>query len=418
VATAVLSPSDIAQPIRGILRRQKNVRVLMANVVDVDLDRQAVILDQGELPFDYLIVAAGSSHAYFGNDQWEPFAPGLKTLEDALDIRSRILHAFEEAEKTDDPERRRALLTFIVVGGGPTGVELAGSIAEIAHHAMGREFDRIDPTSARIILVEALDRVLPPFLEASSAKALAALHELGVETRFGKPVTHIEPGLVRVGDEDIPAETVLWAAGVKAAPIGQNLGAETDRAGRVKVNPDLSVPGRPNIFVAGDLAALLQPNGKPVPGVAPAAKQQGRHAADNVARLVRGEPPIRFRYRDKGNLAIIGRNKAVAQIGRLRFNGTLAWLAWLTIHLAYLNGFRNRLMAVIDWFLMYLTFRRSVRLISGLRNRPDAGSREAIAVARTAVAPSVETGSGETVPEAATEPEAATVPAATSRTWA
>ncbi|CAA9584999.1 MAG: NADH dehydrogenase [uncultured Thermomicrobiales bacterium] len=418
MATAVLSPSDIAQPIRGILRRQKNVRVLMANVVDVDLDRQAVILDQGELPFDYLIVAAGSSHAYFGNDQWEPFAPGLKTLEDALDIRSRILHAFEEAEKTDDPERRRALLTFIVVGGGPTGVELAGSIAEIAHHAMGREFDRIDPTSARIILVEALDRVLPPFLEASSAKALAALHELGVETRFGKPVTHIEPGLVRIGDEDIPAETVLWAAGVKAAPIGQNLGAETDRAGRVKVNPDLSVPGRPNIFVAGDLAALLQPNGKPVPGVAPAAKQQGRHAATNVARLVRGGPPVRFRYRDKGNLAIIGRNKAVAQIGRLRFGGTLAWLAWLTVHLAYLNGFRNRLMAVIDWFLMYLTFRRSVRLISGLRNRPDAGSREAVAVARTAVAPSVETGSGETVPEAATEPEAATVPAATSRTWA
>ncbi|MBA3414382.1 MAG: NAD(P)/FAD-dependent oxidoreductase, partial [Chloroflexia bacterium] len=356
VATAVLSPSDIAQPIRAILRKQTNVRVLMAEVVAVDLDQQRVLLDDGgELPFDYLIVAAGSSHAYFGNDQWEPDAPGLKTLEDALDIRSRILHAFEEAERTEDPAKRQALLTFVVVGGGPTGVELAGSIAEIGRHAMAREFARIDPASARIILVEALDRVLPPFHKASSATALAALHELGVETRFGHPVTRIEPGLVRVGNDAIPAATVLWAAGVQAAAIGQTLGAATDRAGRVKVNPDLSVPGHPNVFVAGDLAALLQANGRPVPGVAPAAKQQGRHAAGNVARLIRGEPPLRFRYRDKGNIAIIGRNKAVAEIGRLRFHGIVAWLAWLTIHLAYLNGFRNRLRAVIDWFLMYVT---------------------------------------------------------------
>ncbi|HYO29089.1 MAG TPA: NAD(P)/FAD-dependent oxidoreductase [Thermomicrobiales bacterium] len=420
VATAVLSPSDIAQPIRGILRKQTNVRVVMAEVVDVDLERQAVVLDKGELPFDYLIVAAGSSHAYFGNDQWEPFAPGLKTLDDALDIRSRILRAFEEAETTGDPAKRTALLTFIVVGGGPTGVELAGSIAEISRHAMVQEFDRIDPSSARIILVEALDRVLPPFLEASSAKALEALHELGVETKFGKPVTHIEPGLVRVGDEEIAAETVLWAAGVKAAPIGQKLGAETDRAGRVKVNPDLSVPGHPNIFVAGDLAALLQPNGKPVPGVAPAAKQQGKHAAVNVARLVRGESPVRFKYRDKGNLAIVGRNKAVAQIGRVRFGGSLAWLAWLTVHLAYLNGFRNRLMAVIDWLLMYLTFRRSVRLISGLRTRQGFGSPAVAPVAHQALAPptdAVPTVAAEAA-ESESESEAETVPAATSRTWA
>ncbi len=412
VATAVLSPSDIAQPIRGILRRQENVRVLMAEVVDVDPERQQVILDRGELRFDYLIVAAGSSHAYFGNDQWESLAPGLKTLEDALDIRSRILRAFEEAERTDDPAQRRSLLTFVVVGGGPTGVELAGSISEISRHAMATEFDRIDPTSARIILVEVLDRVLPPFLEASSARALKALHDLGVETRFGKPVTQIEPGLVRVGDEDIPAETVLWAAGVKAAPIGQKLGAETDRAGRVKVNPDLSLPGHPNIFVAGDLASLLQPNGKPVPGVAPAAKQQGRRAADNVARLVRGEPPVRFKYRDKGSLAIIGRNRAVAQIGRLRFSGTLAWLAWLTVHLAYLNGFRNRLMAVIDWFLMYLTSRRSVRLISGLRQREGLGASAPAGTRQPEVV-------SESRPEATASPsEPATVPAASSRTWA
>ncbi|HEU5433196.1 MAG TPA: NAD(P)/FAD-dependent oxidoreductase [Thermomicrobiales bacterium] len=374
VATAVLSPGEIAQPIRGILRGQKNLRVLMGEVTDIDLEGRRVLLAGEVVPYDYLIVAAGASHSYFGHDEWEPFAPGLKSLDDALDIRSRILSAFEEAERTDDPAKRPALMTFVIVGAGPTGVELAGAIAEICHHSVVGDYDRIDPRTARIILIEALDRALPPFPPDLSGKAERALRDLGVELRFGQPVTDIAPGHVTVGGEEIPCETAIWAAGVKAAGIGAALGAERDRAGRVRVAPDLTVPGHPNVFAVGDLAALAQANGKPVPGVAPAAKQQGAHAAANVLRSIRGEPRRPFVYRDKGDLAIIGRNKAVARIGKLKLSGAVAWLAWLTIHLAYLNGFRNRIAAVLDWFFMYVTFRRNVLLLSRTRTNADMPS--------------------------------------------
>ncbi len=364
VATAVLSPSDVAQPIRGILRKQRNTEVLMEEATGFDLGARTVFTTGGAIPYDYLIVAAGATHSYFGNDQWEPYAPGLKTLENALDIRARVLKAFEDAEKTDDPVRRAALMTFIVVGAGPTGVELAGAIAEIANHTLVRDFHRIDTRQARIILVEALDRVLPPFPPDLSAKALTALHQMGVEPRFGNPVKEIRPGVVRIGDEDVPCETVLWAAGVKASPLGKELGVEVDRAGRAPVQPDLSIAGHPEVFVAGDLASL-RVGDKPVPGVAPAAMQMGRHAALNVARLVNGKPAVPFVYRDKGSMAIVGRNKAVAQIGSIKYTGFLAWASWLVIHLGYLNGFRNRLIALINWVAMYLTFNRGARLISG-----------------------------------------------------
>lgn len=379
VATAVLSPSDVAQPIRGILRGQRNVEVLMEEATGFDLDGRVVHTADGDIPYDYLIVAAGATHSYFGNDQWEPYAPGLKTLENALDIRARVLKAFEDAEKTDDLAERAALMTFIVVGAGPTGVELAGAIAEIAHHTLVRDFHRVDTRKARIILVEALDRVLPPFPPDLSAKALKALHEMGVETRFGNPVKHIEPGLVRIGDEDVPCATVLWAAGVKASSLGRALGVEVDRAGRVPVQPDLSIAGHPEVFVAGDLASL-KVGDKPVPGVAPAAMQMGRHAAMNVARSIAGKPTTAFVYRDKGSMAIVGRNKAVAQIGSVKFSGVFAWLAWLLIHLGYLNGFRNRLIALINWISMYLTANRGARLISG-----ESGWERAIARQEAAV---------------------------------
>lgn len=364
VATAVLSPSDVAQPIRGILRGQANAEVLMEEVTGFDLDRRRVLTADGEIDYDFLIVAAGAAHSYFGNDQWEPFAPGLKTLENALDIRARVLKAFEDAEKEDDPACRAALMTFVVVGGGPTGVELAGAIAEIARYSLVADFKRIDTRQSRIILVEAVDRVLPPFPPDLSAKALVSLHEMGVETRFGSPVTHIEPGLVRIGDEEVRCETVLWAAGVKASPLGRALSAEVDRAGRVPIAPDLSLPGHPEVFVAGDLAALKVAD-KPVPGVAPAAMQMGRHAALNVARLANGQTALPFHYKDKGSMAIVARNKAVAHVGTVKFSGFLAWSAWLVIHLGYLNGFRNRLIALINWIAMYLTFNRGARLISG-----------------------------------------------------
>ena len=364
VATALLSPSDIAQPIRAILHKAKNTRVVMEEVTALDLEKQEVVTENGRVPYDYLMLAAGATHSYFGNDQWEPMAPGLKTIENALDIRSRVLRAFEEAEIAVDPVEQQAWLTFVIVGGGPTGVELAGAIAEIARKTMRGEFRRIDPARARIVLVEALDRVLPPFDPELSKKAERQLQELGVECRFGNPVKVIEPGRVVIGEESLPCETVMWAAGVKASPIGAMLGVPLDRAGRVLVEPDLSIPGYPNVFVAGDLASI-KVDEKPVPGVAPAAVQMGRHVAGNLKRLATSGTTTPFIYKDKGSLAIIGRNKAVAQIGNMKLTGFVAWLLWLVVHLGYLNGYRNRIIAALDWAVMYVTHDRGSRLVSG-----------------------------------------------------
>ncbi|MGI9252949.1 MAG: NAD(P)/FAD-dependent oxidoreductase [Thermomicrobiales bacterium] len=363
VATAVLSPQIIAQPIRHILRKQANTSVLMEEVTGFDLDRRKVVTLNGTVPYDYLIVAAGANHSYFGNDQWEPMAPGLKTLEQATDIRSRVLRAFEEAEIADSPAARQGWLTFIIVGAGPTGVELAGSIAEIASHAMKGEFRRINPADAKVLLVEALDRVLPPFAPDLSAKAQEQLEALGVECRFGKPVKAIVPGTVTIGEEDVPCETVIWAAGVKASPLGAALGGEVDRPGRVMVTPELTLPGHPEVFVVGDLASL-KINDKPVPGVAPSANQMGAHAAVNVKRAVGKQPLTPFVYKDKGSMAVVGRNRAVAQVGNTKFSGFFAWMAWMIVHLGYLNGIRNRLLATINWIALWFTYNRGGRLVT------------------------------------------------------
>ncbi len=364
VATAVLSPADIAQPIRLILRGQKNVTVLLAEATAIDLAAREVRLEDGILRYDYLVLAVGTSHAYFGHDEWEPLAPGLKSLEDALEIRRRVLLAFEEAEREQDPRRRDALLTFVVVGGGPTGVELAGALAEIARFTLAEDFDRIDPTEARVVLLEAADRLLLTFPETLGRKAEAALRRIGVDVRFGRAVTGIEPGLVRLGDVTLPAGTVLWAAGVRASPLASSLDVPLDRAGRVQVERDLSVPGHPEVFVVGDLAALADAKGKPLPGTAPVAIQQGKWAAANILRATRGEPLLPFRYRDRGNMATIGRNSAVADIKGLRLSGFVAWLAWAVVHVFNLIGFRNRVVVSIQWLWGYLTFQRGARLIT------------------------------------------------------
>ncbi len=364
VATAVLSPADIAQPIRSILRGQENVSVLLAEATGVDLQNRQVLLDGRRLDFDYLILAAGTSHAYFGHDEWEPFAPGLKSLEEADEIRRRILLAFEEAERTEDARRREALMTFVVVVGGPTGVEMAGAIAEVARFALAEDFDRIDPTKARVILLEAADRLLLTFPEKLGKRAEADLRRLDVEVRFGKPVTEINPGSVCLGEEKIPCGTVVWAAGVGAAPLAKTLNVPLDRAGRVRVEKDLTVPDQPRVFVVGDLAALSDAKGKPLPGTAPVAMQQGRWAAANIVRSVAGEAMRPFRYRDRGNMATIGRSSAVADIKGLRLTGFVAWLAWAVVHVFNLIGFRNRLLVSIQWLWGYLTFQRGARLIT------------------------------------------------------
>lgn len=366
VATASLSPSDIASPIRSILKRQKNLEVWMGEAVDVDVDRRVVVLRDGEVPYDYLVVATGVTHAYFGRDDWAPYAPGLKTVDDALEIRRRFLLAFETAEREADEAARRRLLTFVIVGAGPTGVELAGAMAEIARQVMPREFRSIDTTMARILLVEGADRVLPGYAPSLSAKARRQLERLGVEVRTGARVTEIEEGAVWIGDERIEAGNVFWAAGVAASPLGARLGAEVDRAGRVKVAPDLSVPGHPEVFVAGDLAAVEQ-GGRPVPGVAPAAMQMGRHVARAIRADLEGRPRPVFRYFDKGSLATIGRAAAVAEIAGLKLSGLVAWLVWVFVHILYLIGFRNRLVVMVQWAWAYLMYQRGVRLITGDR---------------------------------------------------
>jgi len=373
VATAGLSPGDVASPLRGVLRRYKNITVLMADVIGFDLEGRAVGLADGKIPYDTLIVAAGSRHSYFGNDRWEAVAPGLKTIEDALDIRRRIFLAFEAAEREEDPEARKAWLTFVVVGGGPTGVELAGALGEIAGQTLRGNFRRIDPSEAVVMLLEGAERALPLYPADLSYKAQAALERLGVTVRTGVRVTEIDAEHVTAWLEGrvevIRARTVLWAAGVQASPLARGLGeaagAEVDRAGRVKVLPSLTLPGHPEVFVIGDMAAAHDPDGRPLPGVAPVAMQQGRYAARSIINRLRGRETGPFRYRDKGSMATVGPAAAVAQIGALRFNGYLAWLAWLFVHLLYIAEFDNRLLILIQWAWNYFTRGRGARLITG-----------------------------------------------------
>jgi NADH dehydrogenase len=360
VATAGLSAPDIAAPIRHILAAQRNTTVLLGNVQSIDVDARNVRLaDGGEIPYDHLVVATGATHSYFGHDEWAPYAPGLKTLDDALEIRSRVLLAFERAEREPDPAKRAAWLTFVVVGGGATGVELAGTLAEIARQTLAGEFRRYDPRNARVVLVEGADRVLPPYPRDLSETARSQLERLGVTVWLGKRVTGVDAEGVRMGGERLDAKTVLWAAGVASSPLGRSLGATLDRAGRVQVEPDLSVPGHPEIFVVGDLASV-----KGVPGIAPAAQQMGAHTARNVMHRLAGRPTVPFRYRDYGQLATIGRKAAVADFGRVRLSGFPAWFVWLWAHIYFLINFRNRLVVMIDWAWSYWTFQRYSRIVT------------------------------------------------------
>jgi NADH dehydrogenase len=364
VATAALNASDIAVPIRSILRTQKNATVLMGEADSIDVAKRRVVLTDGELSYDYLVIATGATHSYFGHDEWAPYAAGLKTIEDAIEIRRRMLLAFERAEREPDPERQRDWLTFVIVGGGPTGVELAGALAEVAHHALARDFRAIDPTRSRILLIEGGPRILPPFPPELSEKALEQLKGLGVEVRCGAVATGIDAEGVFIGSERIKARTVLWAAGVAASPLARSLGVPLDRAGRVLVTPELTVPGHPEVFVIGDLASLQQ-DGKPLPGVAPTAMQEGRHTAENLRRAIRGEPLQPFRYHDKGSLAVIGRGAGVAAFSKSNWSGLIAWWAWLLVHIFYLIGFRNRVLVLLEWAWAYLTWQRGARLITG-----------------------------------------------------
>ena len=365
VATAGLSPGDIAAPIRWILRRQQNVRVLLAEAAAVDVASRTVQLEQGTLQYDYVIVATGAAHAYFGHPEWAAFAPGLKTLDDALEIRKRMLLAYEIAEREPRADERRRLLTFVIVGGGPTGVEMAGAIAEIARQTLKHEFRAIAPERTRVVLVEAGPTILSTFPEDLRQSARDALATLAVEVRENTPVTSIdERGVVAAG-ERIESGTVIWAAGVEASPLARSLGAPLDRAGRVFVTPELTLPGQPNVFVIGDLASLEGPDGKPLPGVAPVAQQQAAHAARNIVRSIRREPLRPFKYRNYGNLATIGRAAAIADFGRIHLSGLVGWLVWLFIHIMKLVGFRNRVLVLIQWAAAYLTYQRSVRLITG-----------------------------------------------------
>jgi NADH dehydrogenase len=359
-----------------VLRRQDNARVLLAEAGRVDVAARRIEIDGGAIDYDFLVVATGATHSHFGHGEWERLAPGLKTIEDALDIRRRVFLAYEAAEREADPDLRREWLTFVVVGAGPTGVELAGALSEIALHTLKRDFRAIDPKMARVILLEGQDRVLPPYPAPLSARARAQLERLGVEVRTGAMVSAIDAHGVEVavsghapdgaaGRERIPARTVLWAAGVAGSPLARTLGAPLDRAGRVQVAPDLSLPDHPEVFVVGDLAAVSRADGSFVPGVAPAAIQEGRHAARQIARAVAGRAREPFRYRDKGSLATIGRAAAVADLGRIRLSGFLAWLAWWAIHIFFLIGFRSRLLVMFGWAWSYFTFQRGARLITG-----------------------------------------------------
>jgi NADH dehydrogenase len=370
VATAGLSPGEIASPIRWIFSGRRNVEVVLGEVNDFDLDRRIVKVANRELPYDYLIVAAGASHAYFGHDEWEPLAPGLKTIEDALEIRRRVLLAFELAERRAASGGGQVQLNFVVIGGGPTGVELAGTLSGIARRALVDEFNSIDPMSTRTILLEGGPRVLPAYPEDLSHSAEEQLRGLGVEVHTSAMVTGVDPAAVVMGQTRLPAAVILWAAGVAASPLGKKLGAPTDRSGRVLVNPDLSIPGYNKVFVIGDLASLKQENGQPVPGLAPAAIQQGKAAARNILRDLQGKPRKHFHYLDKGSLATIGRAAAVGQFGKIHISGFLAWLAWLSVHIFFLIGFRNRILVLIQWAWSYFTYERGAQLITGDQTLP------------------------------------------------
>jgi NADH dehydrogenase len=376
VATAALNPSDIAIPIRRILRHQKNVEVLLAEAVGVSFTDRTLVLDEGTIAYDHLIVATGARHSYYGKDAWRPFAPGLKSIGDALEIRRRVLSAFELAEREPDAEKRAAWLTFVVVGAGPTGVELSGALCEIAQHALARDFRRINPAQAKVILLEGSARVLPPYPPRLSERARRQLQRLGVEVRTDQKVTAIDPDGVAVGATRIATRTVLWAAGVAGSGFGRTLGVPLDRAGRVVVEADLSVPGHPEVFVIGDLASIARADGLQVPAVAPAAVQQGRHAAENVLRAMRGEPSRPFRYVDRGSLATVGRSAAVADFGRVQLSGPIAWMAWLVLHVAFLVGFRNRAIVVFQWAWSFFSFDRGARLITGPLRRKETSRTE------------------------------------------
>jgi NADH dehydrogenase len=392
VATAGLSPGDIASPIRGILRRQRNARVVLGKVSAIDPARREVVAEGRHIPYDYLVVATGAEHAYFGHD-WSSYAPGLKTIDDATYLRRRILLAFERAETEPDAYERRRLLNFVVVGGGPTGVEMAGAIAELAKRALATDFRSIDPRCARIILLEAGPRLLAPFSPALSEAARRSLEQLGVEVRLGASVTDCDCSGVSLGGERLRTRTIVWAAGVKASPAAEWLGAESDRAGRVKVKSDLSVPGHPNIFVIGDAAAAIGSDGKPLPGVAPVAKQQGWYVANLVKARAAGRTLPPFRYRDFGSMATIGRKRAVAQIGAFNASGLVAWLLWSLAHIYFLIGFRNRLAVAMNWCWNYVTFQRGTRLITGI-----SGSRIEDVMPVLPIAPALAVNAGDPGP--------------------
>jgi NADH dehydrogenase len=364
VATAALSPADIAAPVRSVLSKSKNVEVILAEVQSVDVAAKKVKTADLEFDYDYLILATGARHSYFGHNDWEKLAPGLKSLEDAIELRRRILMAFEYAEKTADEPARKAAMTFVVIGGGPTGVEMAGAIAEISRHTLAKDFRHIDPSQARVILIEGEPRLLGAFPEDLSRSAQKQLVDLGVDVRTGARVTNLTEAGVQVGDEFIPCRVKIWAAGNNASFVGKTLGVPVDRVGRAVVNDDLTIPDHPEVQVIGDLANFSHQTGEPLPGVSPVAMQQGRHAARNILAMIKGRKPKRFRYWDKGTLATIGRNKAVADLRFVHLSGLPAWLAWLFVHIFFLVGFRNRLLVLFQWAWAYFTFDKGARLIT------------------------------------------------------
>jgi NADH:ubiquinone reductase (H+-translocating) len=364
VATAALSPADIAAPVRAILSRWKNVEVILAEVQSVDVAAKKIKTTDMEIPYDFLILATGARHSYFGHNEWEKLAPGLKSLEDAIELRRRLLMAFEYAEKITDGAARKVAMTFVIIGGGPTGVEMAGAIAEIARYTLAKDFRHIDPSQARVILIESEPRLLASFPEDLSASAMKQLVDLGVEVRTGLHATNLTEAGLQVGDEFIPCRVKIWAAGNNASFVGKTLGVPVDRVGRVMVNDDLTIPGHPEVQVIGDLANFSHQTGQPLPGVSPVAMQQGRHAARNILRMIQNRKPQRFRYWNKGSMATIGRNKAVADLNLIHLSGLPAWLVWLFVHIIFLVGFRNRLAVLFQWGWAYLTFNAGARLIT------------------------------------------------------
>lgn len=410
VAMAGLSPADIAAPIRSVVRFQPNVRVLLAEVQDIDVATRRVVLDRGELQYDYLIVAAGAQNHYFGHDDWAKYAVGLKDIDDAVEVRRRVLLAFEAAERTVDPAERERLLTFVVVGGGPTGVELAGALGELSRYVLARDFRNINPAHAKIILIEGGPRILSSFPDSLAMRAVIDLGQLGVEVRAGLRVTKIDGRGVEANGKFIPTATVLWAAGVRGSPLAARLGGEVDRAGRVVVNPDLSVASRKEVFAIGDMAAFLHQDGKPLPGVSPVAIQQARHVAHCLTADLDHEPRTPFVYVDKGSMATIGRAAAIAHIGKLRIGGFIAWMLWLLVHIFFLITFRNRLAVLFNWAYQYFTYKRGARLITGHRLKAGAESDMAItALPKTALSAAL--APAEAAPKTAATPSETAPPA-------